>query len=542
MGMDKNIKYVREQRVAPLLNDMVMHLLATTPTDPLTALITYLERRQHQDRHSQGPAPPAEGRPEAGRKAVKPGKGVVAAAKRGDDGTSQVAAAPGSAAGAGGAVPEGPIPLDSEVGRLLDEILKSEQAFAAKLRGSGVDADTIKGYESNSMELQGLVMGTSATNRKLEECPLMSVPRLTAHVGRLLEEIEDNERKFLKKLESTTEAELDVMTYGMAVQNCADILRLVGSAETVHFATKFSAEQHVTKTDPTTHLCKKSLDILGQMRRAEEKACEPLMVAYREGVMNNHPNDALNIAIKQYLEMENLLVLAEMNQVAIEGKARNGNSLGSGGLAVLQEVTKDIGGITKKLKLNFQHLGGAKVDEEGHDHELARIATMNPKKQVELLLAEIAREEALFLEELIAISHTANEDAEAVALARANATDIMGLTLASQTKNRSITAGVPEDIQGIAEALEQSTRAINATMLQINRSTASCASKPSLILLGQMKKDQEEMNALLKEWKPTDKDETNEQKQAMNLALATMEALQDVAKMTALLQACIKHK
>lgn len=42
--MDKNIKYVREHRIAPLLNDMVMHLLATTPEDPLVSLIRFLQR------------------------------------------------------------------------------------------------------------------------------------------------------------------------------------------------------------------------------------------------------------------------------------------------------------------------------------------------------------------------------------------------------------------------------------------------------------------------------------------------------------------
>lgn len=45
MPVDKSIRYVREQRIAPLLNDLIMHLLATKPEDPLPALIRFLEKR-----------------------------------------------------------------------------------------------------------------------------------------------------------------------------------------------------------------------------------------------------------------------------------------------------------------------------------------------------------------------------------------------------------------------------------------------------------------------------------------------------------------
>lgn len=43
--MDRSIRYVREHKVAPLLNDMLTHLLVTQSVDPLTTLISYLEKR-----------------------------------------------------------------------------------------------------------------------------------------------------------------------------------------------------------------------------------------------------------------------------------------------------------------------------------------------------------------------------------------------------------------------------------------------------------------------------------------------------------------
>jgi hypothetical protein len=47
--MDKNIKYVREKRIALLLNDMVVHLLNTHPEEPLGALIDFLERKYPEE-------------------------------------------------------------------------------------------------------------------------------------------------------------------------------------------------------------------------------------------------------------------------------------------------------------------------------------------------------------------------------------------------------------------------------------------------------------------------------------------------------------
>ena len=44
--MDENLKYVKQQRIALLLNEMVIHLLSSRPQDPVTSLITYLEVKQ----------------------------------------------------------------------------------------------------------------------------------------------------------------------------------------------------------------------------------------------------------------------------------------------------------------------------------------------------------------------------------------------------------------------------------------------------------------------------------------------------------------
>lgn len=62
-SMDKNIKYVREKRIALLLNDMVVHLLNTHPEEPLGALIDFLERKYPEDI--------AEGEPESKQADVK---------------------------------------------------------------------------------------------------------------------------------------------------------------------------------------------------------------------------------------------------------------------------------------------------------------------------------------------------------------------------------------------------------------------------------------------------------------------------------------
>ncbi|CUI14552.1 Hypothetical protein, putative [Bodo saltans] len=50
--MDRSIRYVREHKVAPLLNDMLTHLLLSQAPDPLTALIAYLEKKHVKDGRS----------------------------------------------------------------------------------------------------------------------------------------------------------------------------------------------------------------------------------------------------------------------------------------------------------------------------------------------------------------------------------------------------------------------------------------------------------------------------------------------------------
>lgn len=56
--MSKNVAYVREHRVAALLNDMVVHLLAAKPGDPTGSLITYLEKRLDAEGGAPTPAAP----------------------------------------------------------------------------------------------------------------------------------------------------------------------------------------------------------------------------------------------------------------------------------------------------------------------------------------------------------------------------------------------------------------------------------------------------------------------------------------------------
>ena len=56
--MDRNIRYVREHRVAALLNDMVVHLVTHKPADPLTALVQYLESHTEDWKPNSIPSPP----------------------------------------------------------------------------------------------------------------------------------------------------------------------------------------------------------------------------------------------------------------------------------------------------------------------------------------------------------------------------------------------------------------------------------------------------------------------------------------------------
>eukprot|EP01012_Entosiphon_sulcatum_P064835 TRINITY_DN93692_c0_g1_i1.p1 TRINITY_DN93692_c0_g1~~TRINITY_DN93692_c0_g1_i1.p1 ORF type:complete len:442 (-),score=61.69 TRINITY_DN93692_c0_g1_i1:34-1323(-) len=49
MSLQENIRYVREKRVAALLNEMVLHILARNPDDPLDDLILFLEKQLPAD-------------------------------------------------------------------------------------------------------------------------------------------------------------------------------------------------------------------------------------------------------------------------------------------------------------------------------------------------------------------------------------------------------------------------------------------------------------------------------------------------------------
>ena len=50
------IKYVREKQIAPLLNDMIRVLVETHPSDPIAALVHYLERCPTQQQPQRSPS------------------------------------------------------------------------------------------------------------------------------------------------------------------------------------------------------------------------------------------------------------------------------------------------------------------------------------------------------------------------------------------------------------------------------------------------------------------------------------------------------
>ena len=60
--LDKITKYVREYRIGPLLNDMLIHVQNTQPADPYESLITYLEKRkvEHESKPVPTPQPPSD--------------------------------------------------------------------------------------------------------------------------------------------------------------------------------------------------------------------------------------------------------------------------------------------------------------------------------------------------------------------------------------------------------------------------------------------------------------------------------------------------
>ncbi|KAJ9453859.1 hypothetical protein DIPPA_21376 [Diplonema papillatum] len=66
-GMDRNLRYVKEKRIAMLLNEMVVHLLAQKPPDPTESLVEFLEAYKK----AQG-QPPAAKRPSQGLAPAKP--------------------------------------------------------------------------------------------------------------------------------------------------------------------------------------------------------------------------------------------------------------------------------------------------------------------------------------------------------------------------------------------------------------------------------------------------------------------------------------
>jgi hypothetical protein len=59
--MDRSIRYVREHKVAPLLNDMLTHLLLSQAPDPLAALIAYLEKKNVKDARPSDRTPSLDG-------------------------------------------------------------------------------------------------------------------------------------------------------------------------------------------------------------------------------------------------------------------------------------------------------------------------------------------------------------------------------------------------------------------------------------------------------------------------------------------------
>ena len=507
--MDKNIKYVREQRVAPLLNDMVMHLLATTPGDPLQALVSYLERRQHQERASANtqatptPAPPAEGRPhEAGRKAAKPGKGTPSTAAKVDEVQQK----------APEIQPASPAMSESDIGSLLAKMIASEEAFAAKVG--------VTGHASTALAAD-----------------LLPLERIQTHIGRLLQEIRNNEKAFMDKL--ATSDGINQITYGAAVQSCAEVIALTRDSENILFSTKITAEAHEAKEEKSSYLLRKGFAILGEIRRAEAAVGEKMASAYAAGVAANIEQDAFNTAMRQHLELTQMFEQAEMNQIRIESFAKTGKALGYGGLTVLQEVTKDIVVCVDKIKMNVMAMGGQEATLT------QRLEKLDSQGQVGLLLSEIAAEEANFLEKLTYAVHTASENVEAVHAAMKASQEMSSLANKVQTNIASMEgSGMPDDLAGIANELEKTTRAINARMFQLNRATAAAAAAPTMASLSEIKKGQVAMEAKLKAWNPDpkNKDEMSLKKQALGLMAAEAEVLQDSAKLTANLKMGARQK
>eukprot|EP00759_Apiculatamorpha_spiralis_P025092 PhF_6_TR28152/c0_g1_i1/m.41701 len=555
MGMDKNIKYVRENRIAPLLNDMVMHLLATTPQDPLQALISYMERRQHQDRASRadqqgsGSGAADQQQRDGGRKAAAPGKGgkghaKPAAGKEGSVITPAAGAAADGDEGARGFVSiQSVLGQDSEVAKLLAQMLEEEESFAAKVRKSGADPETLKAFEQTHNDVVEATRLVAKSQVKVDAKVLdMPLPRIQNYIANILNELERNEQTFLAKIQTTTETELDLKTYGIAVQQSGELSALVKESNKVMEATRLATENVLTKShDLGAYMCQKGLDLIGQMRRSEAEVGGELLRVFHALAPLGQTDDALTLAVKQHLELTKLLDSAEMNQVSIEAIAKNGRSLGCGGFAVLQEVTKDVNWTTQKLKVNFQSLGGARIESEDKAF-FDRIRFIAPKKQIELILSEIAKEEAYFLESLTFASYVANDAIDAVLQAKKNSQELLQLTVDGQAKARDITNGVPKDLKGIATELKRSSRDINARVQQLFRSTALSAAKPCMSVLDKAKAEQAKMTKELTAWKPSDKDGQSEQKQALTLCAQTMEAIEEVEKMTKLLTACIKHK
>eukprot|EP00760_Papus_ankaliazontas_P003364 PhM_4_TR11576/c0_g1_i1/m.29195 len=478
MGMDKNIKYVREARVAPLLNDMVMHLLATTPNDPLSALITYLERRQHKDGASHPPDAPV-GTAASPMKAAA-GSGAAAAMVMATSSASAAAALPAKA------------------------------------------ADTVH------------IAAPSAG----DDAPPLSL--LTRQMDEILMALAKNESNFLAQLTKDAAKDSEELSLvGQYFQNSTDLMSLVKIAEGNATDAHLLAEQVTLRQDATTYICQKGLDIVAQLRRSEGEFGGPLMEAY-----NKTADDALHMAINQHKELMELLSQAEVMEIRIESCARNGGSLGHGGLCVLQEVTKDVAHVTTKLRNNFTSLGKrdqvSVATSSTSALDIATIEHLSPKKQVELLMAEIQKGEAEMLHVLAKESFDSVDCMEAIGKARMQNDEILHLCVSAQTNNRALTTGLPTELPDIVKELERSSREIRSCMFQLNRATATSAAKPALSVIGAVKKQNEDLQKMLSQM-VANGDEA-ERKQAAELKALFEESLAQAASLEKQLKFAVKHK
>jgi hypothetical protein len=134
--MDRNIRYVRDKGVPNLLNDMVLHLLEKTPSDPITALIVFLEERQPATRAAGGPAPTEQPAKVAGAAAAEPQPSSSEAAAVDPKRASGVETAASDHTAAKRKEPPAevlsavePTAANSDVQSILEKIATAEEAF-----------------------------------------------------------------------------------------------------------------------------------------------------------------------------------------------------------------------------------------------------------------------------------------------------------------------------------------------------------------------------------------------------------------------------